>query len=195
MSSSPQAGLEVILNIPPLVIHLKTQALITYKRLLVNGNWRVQEGEIRNKKNHTNIIKKLAKNLKLLHTPRDKMMNTAYIQTGFKTEIQERIIINQVMKRPGTVEVGAVNCFTDGSRFDNRSGYGYTIQGDGIKVNGYNSLGEYATVYQAELIAIQEAAFTMLGKEVRGKRITIYVDNQAAIQPLGSYQIRGRIAA
>ena len=91
--------------------------------------------------------------------------------------------------------MGAVNCFTDGSRFDNRSGYGYTIQGDGIKVNGYNSLGEYATVYQAELIAIQEAAFTMLGKEVRGKRITIYVDNQAAIQTLGSYQIRGRIAA
>ena len=60
---------------------------------------------------------------------------------------------------------------------------------------GFYNLGKLTTVYQAELIAIQEAAYIMLIKEVRNKDIVFYVDNQAAIKTLGSYLIKSKVAA
>ena len=50
-------------------------------------------------------------------------------------------------------------CYTDGSRLGNRSGYGLCIYQDGSEVtkkNGY--LGQHARVFQSEVYAIQKAS-------------------------------------
>ena len=103
--------------------------------------------------------------------------------------------MNREKRKPGQVASNTISCFTDGSKFGESSGYGYIIRGANIMQKCYYNPGNLTTVYQAELIAIQEAAFTMLVQEVRGKTITFYVDNQAAIKTLGNYQIRSKVAA
>ena len=105
------------------------------------------------------------------------------------------MVINAVKKKPKPSEHNTINCFTDGSKFDgedgkSRSGFGYSIWGENIRQNGFNYLGTYATVYQCELMAIQEAAFVMINKGVVDKKIIFYVDNQAAITTLENYLIR-----
>ena len=124
-------------------------------------------------------MKRITKSLETLHLPRDKLLHTAYTPTKFKTEILPSEVINAVKKKPKPSEPNTVNCFTDGSKFNDedgisRSGFGYLIWGENIRQNGSNYLGSYATVYQCELMAIQEAAFVMINKEVVNKKIIFY---------------------
>ena len=192
MRSTPTAGME---NIPPIHLQLCITAITTYKRLIVNGNWRVQEGEILNEKCHTNIIRRITSSMKTLHLPRDKLIHSEYICTLFKTEILPREVINRTKKKPRPPENNMIYCFTDGSKNKTSSGYGYLINdGTGqIKMHRYYNTGELATVYQTELLAIQEAAFRMVNAEIRNKSITFFIDNQASIKSLGNYIVRSDI--
>jgi ribonuclease HI len=199
MSSTPTVGMEIMLGIQPISIHIRIQSITTYKRLLANGNWLIDDGEILNKESHVIIMKRITRSLETLTLPRDKLLHTAYTPTKFKTEILPREQINAVKKKPKPSEPNTVNCFTDGSKFDgndgvSRSGYGYLIWGENIRQNGFNYLGSLATVYQCELMAIQEAAFVMINNEVANKKIIFYVDNQAAIITLGNYLIKSNVA-
>ena len=199
MSSTPTVGMEIMLGIQPLSIHIRIQSITTYKRLLANGNWLIQDGENLDKDSHVTIMRKITKNLETLHLPRDKLLHTAYTPTKFSTEILPREVINAVKKKPKPTEPNTINCFTDGSKFDgrdgiSRSGFGYLIWGENIKQNGFNYLGTHATVYQCELMAIQEAAFVMINKGIVNKKILFYVDNQAAITTLGNYLIKSNVA-
>ena len=83
-----------------------------------------------------------------------------------------------------------VACYTDGSKLirtnndaDNLSGAGYHIPG---LSDGSKALGSHVTVFQAEGLAISEAICCLVDSNVRGKRIAIYSDSQAAIRALGS---------
>lgn len=194
MRSTPTHGMEVMLGLQPMYLHLRLQAITTFKRLLVNGNWRFQVGEILNPKCHTNIMRKLTRNFNTLELPRDKLIHTEYVQTNFVTEILPREIINQTKMKPKPEQKGVIRCFTDGSKFGKSTGYGYIIWGDDVKFQGFNNLGEHTTVYQTELIAISEATFTILSNNIINKNITFYVDNQACIKTLGGYIIRSKIA-
>ena len=100
MHTTPTSGMEVMINIQPIHIHIEMQAITAYKRLLVNGNWRFTEGEIIKKKCHTNIMRKLTRKLTTLGLPRDKLIHTAYVQTEFVTEIKPREVINQKKLKP-----------------------------------------------------------------------------------------------
>ena len=169
MHSTPTAGMEVMLNLQPIHIHLRMTAITTYKRLLVNGNWRVQQGEVLDDKCHMNIIKRLTSKMQTLHLPRDKMIHSEYITTLFNTTIPTRdsfILKNLKPKPPGE---NMIYCFTDGSKDKESSGYGYIIndhEGQ-VKMHGYFNTGKLATVYQTELLAIQEAAFRMINSDIR----------------------------
>ena len=80
-----------------------------------------------------------------------------------------------------------VNCFTDGSKTDIGAGAAYIIKGNQIKAQDYIHLGQYATVFQAEIRAISMAAITLLDRGIKGKNINFYVDSQSAIKALQSY--------
>ena len=64
--TTPTMGMELILNIRPIDIHIKGLALNSYRRMKQNGYWRPQIGELHKKTNHSNIITNIARGLKLI---------------------------------------------------------------------------------------------------------------------------------
>ena len=58
MPSTPTAGMEVLLGLPPIDCYLKREALAAGVRLIHNGQWKTNPGETLEKKAHTKIIEK-----------------------------------------------------------------------------------------------------------------------------------------
>ncbi|XP_036138478.1 uncharacterized protein LOC118644325 [Monomorium pharaonis] len=81
--------------------------------------------------------------------------------------------------------------FTDGSRTSAGSGAGLYCQRDraGIVV----PLGEHATVFQAEVLAIMRCAQNLLESDRMGRRIRICSDSQAALKALEGPRINSRL--
>ena len=125
MSSTPTVGMEIMLGIQPISVHLRIQSITTYKRLHANGNWLINDGEILNEDSHVIIMKRITKSLDTLHFPKDKLLHTAYIPTKFKTEILAREVVNATKKIPKPAEPNTINCFTDGSKFNDEKGVKY----------------------------------------------------------------------
>ena len=190
MNSTPTAALELILNLEPIEIFLRSQALCTYLRVKRNNNWRHRPGEVFNKTNHGIIMEKLAGEISNLHLPADKMRYTSYLESRFQTHILPREVMNRVKRKPHPYQVNTISCFTDGSRYNDKSGSGYTIWSYEEHFQDYDHLGKYATVYQAEVQAIMAATTTMLNANITNQTINYFVDNQAAIQSLGKYCIK-----
>ena len=193
MHTTPTTGMEVMLNLEPIKVYLQAQAINTYRRLLANGNWKPQEGEVFKPKNHSSVIRRLARGLETIHMPRDRMINTEFIQTKFSTSISSRAEMNRTIKKPKPAGVNTINCFTDGSRTGEISGCGFIIKGMNIHTQGFKNLGKYATVFQAEMFAIKDAADALIQREVKNKKIEFFVDNQAAIKALGNYAVRSKL--
>ena len=83
-----------------------------------------------------------------------------------------------------------VKCYTDGSRFSGQTGFGFAITRDSKEVkseNGY--LGMQATVFQAEITAIQKCAEALASENTFSEAI-IYSDSQAALAALLSLKIQ-----
>ena len=92
--------------------------------------------------------------------------------------------------RPITSEL---NIYTDGSKIDQRVGAGYVMYHfrSRIREEKFN-LPEYATVFQAELLAIREAA---IGLKQMGefRYVRILVDSQAALHSLILRRVESRL--
>ena len=84
---------------------------------------------------------------------------------------------------------GDVIWYTDGSKTDEGTGAGIVSSGAQLSI----SLGEYATIFQAEVYAINHCAHLILANNHKGKRIIIMSDSQAAIRALNSMTITSRI--
>ncbi len=193
MRTTPTAAMEILIDIKPINIFLQTCAINTHLRLIGNGNWRPKSGEIMNPISHTRLVETLTTQTPTLFMPTDKLINRHRIKTNFDTMIKSRDEINKTIKVPRPNNHHTINCFTDGSRFDETSGAGFTIHSTTSHINGFHNLGRYSTVFQAEVIAILQASEAMKTKNITGKQIEIYVDNQAAIQALGKYEITNKI--
>jgi ribonuclease HI len=101
--------------------------------------------------------------------------------------------MNRTIKKPKPAGVNTINCFTDGSRTGEISGCGFIIKGMNIHKQGFKNLGKYATVFQAEMFAIKDAADALIQRVVKNKKIEFFVDNQAAIKALGNYAVRSKL--
>ena len=193
MRTTPTAAMELLTGIQPITLFLQTCAINTHLRLIDNGNWRPKTGETTNPNTHSKLVEMLTAQTPTLHMPTDKLINRLRIRTNFETKIESREEINKTIKIPRPNNHDIINCFTDGSRFDETSGAGYTIHSTTSHNNGFFNLGKYSTVFQAEVYAILQASETMNSKNITDKQIEIYVDNQAAIQALGKYEINSKI--
>ncbi len=67
-------------------------------------------------KSHAVIVRNLARNIKSIFQPRDKMVHTQYIPTNFSTKIDTRQEARNSDLRPGTKNQEEIICFTDGSK-------------------------------------------------------------------------------
>ncbi|XP_067207666.1 uncharacterized protein [Linepithema humile] len=81
--------------------------------------------------------------------------------------------------------------YTDGSKTDTGSGAGFFGSREGWKES--ISLDSYATVFQAEIVAILSCAQTVRSSVEAGEHIRICTDSQTAIKALGTPTITSRL--
>ena len=73
-----------------------------------------------------------------------------------------------------------INCYTDGSRFDEKTGFGLGItRGDHLLESESAKLPDQASVFQAEVCAISRACEILKRNEARN--VTIFSDSQSAL--------------
>ena len=85
------------------------------------------------------------------------------------------------------------NVYTDGSKLDDKVGSGVYITDKSGTTSAKFRISDHATVYQAELFAIKQAA-EMLRQRQDLTDVKIFVDSQAALRTFQSALIKSRLA-
>ena len=87
-----------------------------------------------------------------------------------------------------------MTCYTDGSKINELVGAGIVVKSN---LQGFNldhteafHLGQYSTVFQAEVLAIEKVTTYLLGHSLEGKKILINCDSKSAINAIDSTVIR-----
>ena len=187
--NAPTTALEIFHDIIPLELALQETALNAYHRLKLatQASW-------------TN---KKAKNLSLIpHLIFFKITDAQATGTRQDTEtIAENIkdknywvTINN--KKGKTIPIPSqINVYTDGSKTKQGAGSGYVILSGKdrlLNTQSINLKGE-ASIFQAELISIQEAAKYLYKQEdTQGLYIKFFSDSQAALQALKSNKCKAQ---
>ena len=184
-SSTPTAGMEALLSLRPLHIHLKEIALACHHRMSMQNTWKTQAGDA--SQGHGKKVMSWAKEIPDLTLPTDKLKYKHSCIKQFQTMIPDRNEIPPESGKPLPREEGSINVFTDGSKTEDKSGAAYLIKSSEIKKQDFFPLGSLTTVFQAEIVAISAAAEKLLELEVKGKKITFFVDSQSAIMALEKF--------
>ena len=93
----------------------------------------------------------------------------------------------------GEPTYSTVKCFTDGSMLNNNAGSGHCVMiGKRLVEKDAFPLGKYATVFQAEIMAINRAC-TTLAPYARLGKITIFSDSQAVLLALNNNTVHSKV--
>ena len=190
-SSTPTAGMEAVLAMRPLQIHLKEVALACFYRMKRQSTWQTQEGDA--SAGHGKTVMSWAKEIPDLNMPTDKLKEKYSSTKKFQTSILERGNFQIEHGKPMPANEDSIHVFTDGSKMDDKSGAAYLIRSKSLKKQNFFPLGPLTTVFQAETVAVSEAARELLDLEVKNKKILFLVDSQSAIQALGKYITQGSL--
>ena len=186
-ASTPTAGMETILSIRPLHIYLKEVAVSSQVRMMRQGTWLARDGEAGT--GHGKTVMAWTRQIPELSMPSDKLKNKVRLCKNFGTVIADRDDIPISDGRPMPEDINTINCFTDGSKSGDKSGAGFLIKGNQVKIQGFFHLGKYTTVFQAEIMAVLAATERLLEHKIENKTIRIKVDSQSAIRALGQFTI------
>ena len=175
---TPTAALELLLEVPP--IHLAAE------ELAFSASDRIQRAMVSvwdgigstGRKGH----------LRALHDSKptvdgDEPQLDYTIQTNWGLKAK----VSTLPAKPE--DVTRTEVFTDGSKLKQRVGCGYTIQQNGKEItSGKMGLPPFASVYQAELHAIQRAIERLESLSIRGP-VTIHTDSLSSIFALQAQEI------
>jgi ribonuclease HI len=198
LPGTPFESLDNIADIPGIEVFLKGEAAKGAARLQSYRDWTGEtaptgKGFI---KAHTTINNQYIADLELPRAERDltKPMLTLHrsytleYPTGnhddYKSGLQEVI-----ERLPSTT----ITCYTDGSRTDCGTGYGYmiTTNNNAAEVARCSAkMPEYSSVFQAELSAISAAAEEL--KDYTDREIIFLSDSMASLQALSSKIIKSK---
>lgn len=79
--------------------------------------------------------------------------------------------------------------YTDGSKMNQKTGSGVAVFKNGLALESIVArLNKEATVFQAELHAIQLAMDCLLSKRIRDETISVFSDSQAALKALEKFK-------
>ncbi|XP_018396943.1 PREDICTED: uncharacterized protein LOC108775154 [Cyphomyrmex costatus] len=169
MNTAPTEALQIALSIPPLNQVIKYTARQTAYRLRCQGEWK----ETRTGHTRLGLSNRHPFNLK-----QDRIPRRHQLVKNFKVQIPTR---EDWSKHDYKANPDVDTWFTDGSGANGR--YGAGIYGPNINHKVSIPMGELATVFQAEVLAIQKCAELLLKGKSR-KQINIYTDSRAAIEAL-----------
>ena len=195
--STPTAALEKLLQIPPIDIFLRGEAFMATYRLERGDMWTKRSyigGRGRKFKSHVDMNNEGKIKIPILNMPRDSC--TPYLQFGrnFSVKIGER---NEIRSEIDEFEIDSIQCYTDGSHIDRKTGAGIFFKHHQTleMENQAICLGKFATVYQAEVLAISHAADAMNKAGITNQTIFILSDSQAALQALACPRVKQVLVA
>lgn len=167
MRSTPSAGMEVVLGVQPLDIYNRLTAALARvrtRRLLIDG-W---DGLGSLKKGHRRKL--------------DDIVNL-YCDPYLPVDAQ---VLRRLWLENETVEEPDLKLYTDGSKMEGGiTGAGWAAcHGDTVIAEESTYLGTDASVFQAEITAIEHAVRWVLECCDPGTNVMIYSDSQAAIKAI-----------
>ncbi|XP_021945381.2 uncharacterized protein LOC110843674 [Folsomia candida] len=192
LPTTPTAALETLLGVLPIQLRLQEVALQSYLRLRVRGQWLnwVGYGRGLKKITHIEMCSSLAQNIPELGFPYDYKSVKPPEARNFKIRVATREewldMYDNYLDLPGLL------CFTDGSRGKGGSGAAFIIGEGGNFMDGASGvtpLGNYATVFQAELIGVLSACNYMSENPSLHKEVNIFVDNRSVLDSLLSERL------
>jgi ribonuclease HI len=181
MKTAPTAAIEVLLGLPPLHLAIKAQAG-TY-RLSCNEQWKPKTIRY----GHAGKIRDMMKET-ILQMGADKMIPMHTFNKPFTTWLPDR---SEWGKGMLPLKKGEHIWYTDGSKTNEGTRVG--VCGHGIKQSLSFSLGQYTTVFQAEVYAIKARADENIRRCYRERNIYVLSDSQAAIKALHKCRINSKL--
>ena len=166
MRSTPTAGLEAALGIPPLYLYAQRQALNAVPRLFRAGRWGTTTPPL-----HTHRH--------LLWSEYDTFAPDAGTiePKGFKVN---RILLN----RPPH-DAPEFSVYTDGSKNPGNTGHGWCVTQDNYVHEEISSpLDANSSIYMAEVMALISVTNHLLEPEYYNKKINIWSDSLSTINAL-----------
>ena len=178
--TTPTSAMEVLVNIPPLNLLVIYEALNANYRFAISDKKEIRDlvDDELEKMNNVNPLTKI--------TLSDHMCVKYNFEINYAVEEFNR---GKWLNKEIIFEPNDVIWYTDGSKMNTGTGSGLHCKDSNI----CTSLGVYATVFQAEVHAIELCARECLKDKLREKRIFILSDSQAAIQALCGCKITSRL--
>lgn len=184
--TTPTAALEVLLDLPPLDLYVRCEAMATSSRLCRIGQWKQYGMGV----GHSEANNRAGQQISVLGLRSDHTIPKYYFDKRFKVLFPTR----EEWTEQQVTEEDCLSCFTDGSRMANSSGAGVFISQEGAD-NLSVPLGEYATVFQAEVYAILSCINSETVRNFEGREIRICSDSQAALKALAAPKVSSRLVA
>ena len=182
LKSTPLENLEIMAGIKPIDLKLKELAILSARRLKINGNWNsnYQFSRTGNCKSHAYHLDKVMSAIPAMKCKiTDIIKTTTVLDRKFKTILQDR---SKATQQVGLTPTTHWAIFTDGSKIGKFSGVGYCVIRNSFEVHRQSfHLGTNATVYQCELFALNTSAHWATNTISEPGTITFFSDSQAAI--------------
>jgi ribonuclease HI len=201
MPGTDYEALDHITNTPRIVNYIKGEAAKGASRLQAYKDWTTErhtscKGSILS---HSTINNNYLDSIQLPQGNLDLIKPEIHLQTNYTLEIPDdsdlgahRGIIADYVAQ---LAHNTISCYTDGSKTDSGTGYGFVITTDNNQTeidNDSVKLPDYCTVYQAELAAITAGATSLA--ECAQRDIIFFTDSLSSIQALNNKTINSRTA-
>lgn len=180
--TTPTRAIEALIDIAPLHILIRAEAMRAAHRLHQGGLWNPS------KDGHASIWSQMGQS-PIYHMINDKMVIQYDLLKSFTTRIPARETWSDPRTRNQLLQ-GKV-WYTDGSLMEGVSGAGVFCESDGAK--HVFSLGRHTSIFQSEIFAILQAAILSKTREEQVQKITICSDSQAAIKAIASHTTKSKI--
>jgi len=177
MKTTPTKGLEVIYNLVPLDLHCLQSGLNAWMRIRNQVKPLLWDGltTYKNKFGHAKFWIKMLEECHSANMPSDvitKERNPFELNISLMTSVQEET---------------DYKCYTDGSKLDGRTGYGWAVTKGNYVIHEESAfIGRETSVFQAEIMAIGEVCKWLIKQDkINSKtRTIIYSDSQSALMAL-----------
>ena len=197
---TPNLGLELIFNCPPMEVHLARMAIKAYFRTLQHAPFTREQlaTTVVSKISHRNWIWNMIDDhgLAYLESPLDVVPLHRKWDNRYEVDLDSMSPHNPAR---GIPDPRGVNVYTDGSKNRHQSGAGVVVLNGGQvhknpatkeELNFQYHLGEKTTVFQSELFAQKMASHLIINGALgspdwlKTQDVTIYTDNQGTLWAL-----------
>ncbi|XP_052842614.1 uncharacterized protein LOC128256356 [Drosophila gunungcola] len=181
MRTCPTAALEVLMELTPLHYVIDIQRKATLLRISTEGTG---SGCILNSRDATNLLGEVP----LILHPRDEMTAELIFEQNFTAHLGNKKDWT-TLSEVHPMAKHTIAWYTDGSLTQQGTGLGVV----GPRIKYHESLGQYTSIFQAEVCAIGRCAELNIQRGYKEKDISILSDSRAAITALHSNKITSKL--